>query len=368
MWRRILQIVGIIAAILSLMPLLAADFWWIRILDFLHVYFTVLTFIAIVLYFFTFKPSWAKDYLYIGILLGCFAFQIFRISDYIAVFPAEVEQSSDQVNSDQELLVYTANVLEKNDKNEELFKEINELDPDLIVFTETDTKWQQAIKSDMGDRYPYKVEYPLSNTYGMIMYSKLELINPQVKFQVDPEIPSIHTQVVARNGQKFQVYAIHPTPPMPQHNPKSTDRDQELMKTAILSYKSELPVIVLGDFNDVSWSDSTQLTKTIGKLLDMRIGRGIYTTFNAKSYIMRWPLDHILTSADFRYKESGTGVKYGSDHFPLWVKLTLESDKKADQMPDEPTDTEWKQAKKQLKSAGLESFTELPAALENIVD
>jgi endonuclease/exonuclease/phosphatase (EEP) superfamily protein YafD len=367
MWRKILQVVGLIAAILSILPLAAADFWWIRILDFLHVYFTIFTFAAILLYFFTFKRGLIKDYIYIGILLACFVFQIFRIMDYIAIYPIEVQESTAQATIEQEILVYTANVLEKNDKKEELFKELDELQPDLIVFTETDSKWQGWIKNDMGDRYPYKVEFPLSNTYGMIMYSKLELVDSKVEFQVDPEIPSIHTKVRMKTGEMIQVYAIHPTPPMPQHNPKSTDRDQELMKTAILSYNSELPVIVLGDFNDVSWSDSTQLTKTIGKLLDVRIGRGIYTTFNAQNWFMRWPLDHILTTADFRHKESGTGVKYGSDHFPLWVKLTLESDKKQDQVADEPDEEDWKQAEKQLKKAGLESFTELPAGLKNIL-
>ncbi len=367
MWRKIFQVIGIIAAVLSLLPLMAADFWWIRILDFLHVYFTILTFVAIILYFFTFKPSWAKDYVYIGILLACFAFQIYRIIDYIAIYPIEVEQSTENVSKDQEILIYTSNVLEKNDKHEDLFVEIKELDPDVIVFTETNSKWQQWIKADMGNRYPYKVEYPLDNTYGMILYSKFELINPEVKFQVDPEIPSIHTKLRTKSGELVQLYAIHPTPPMPQHNPKSTDRDQELIKTAIHSYNSELPVIVLGDFNDVSWSDSTQLTKTIGRLLDVRIGRGIYTTFNAKNYAMRWPLDHILTTSDFRHKESGTGVKYGSDHFPLWVRLTLESDKKDEQAAAEPDEEDWKQAKSQLDEAGMESFTELPAGIKNLM-
>ena len=68
MWRTILQVVGLIAAILSLIPLIGADYWWIRVYDFLHMYFTAFTLIAIIIYFFKFKPGWARDYLYIGIL------------------------------------------------------------------------------------------------------------------------------------------------------------------------------------------------------------------------------------------------------------------------------------------------------------
>jgi endonuclease/exonuclease/phosphatase (EEP) superfamily protein YafD len=236
MWRKILQGIGILAAILSLLPLLAADFWWIRVFDFLHVYFTVFTLVALLIYFVTFNTSNIKDYVFVVILLSCFCFQLFRICDYLGVYRVEVQESTANIPAQDELMVYTANVLEKNDTSQPLIDEIKNLQPDIVVFTETNTKWQNKIQSGLGDLYDYKVSYPLDNTYGMILYSKLQLIDPQVKFQSDPEIPSIHTKVQMKNGEIIQVYAIHPTPPLPQHNPQSTDRDQELLKTAILTY------------------------------------------------------------------------------------------------------------------------------------
>ncbi|MEP3970041.1 MAG: endonuclease/exonuclease/phosphatase family protein, partial [Nonlabens sp.] len=57
--------------------------------------------------------------------------------------------------------------------------------------------------------------------YGMLVYSRLELSDTRIKFQVDPEIPSIDAKVRMKNGDLFQLFAIHPTPPMPQHNPLS---------------------------------------------------------------------------------------------------------------------------------------------------
>jgi endonuclease/exonuclease/phosphatase (EEP) superfamily protein YafD len=367
-WRVTFQVIGIIAAIMSLFPLVAIDYWWIRVFDFPHLILTGFTLVAILLYFFTFKPRWVNDYLYITILLGCFAFQVSKIIQFTPFYANEVADSSENVKPEDKLVLYGANVLQTNKEGDELYKEIEERQPDIILFTETNQRWSDEIKSKIGAEYGYKLEEPLDNTYGMLLYSKLPIRNSSIEYMVDSEIPSIHTQVQMKNGEWFQLYAIHPTPPMPQHNPSSTDRDTELMKTAIMSYQSKLPVIVMGDFNDVSWSDSTQLTITIGKLLDYRVGRGFYNSFHAKYPVMRWPLDHILVSSEFRHEDSGTGVGFGSDHFPAYVTLTYEPKLAKQQEPKEPTDKEWELARDQMSSKGLESFTEIPAAIERLMD
>ncbi|WP_405377693.1 endonuclease/exonuclease/phosphatase family protein [Nonlabens sp. Asnod3-A02] len=359
MWRKVFQVLGLVAALLSLLPLIAADYWWIRVFDFPHLQLTAFTLLAILLYFFTFKPKWINDYAYITVLLGCFAFQFFKIVDYTPLYPVEVEDSSSAISEDNYISIYTANVLQENKNTEELFKEIESKEPDLIVFTETNDRWSDAIKNRIGDSYPFKVEQPQENTYGMLVYSKLELSDTRIKFQVDPEIPSIDAKVRMKNENLFQLYAIHPTPPMPQHNPLSTDRDKELMLTAIASNKSKIPVIVLGDFNDVAWSHSTQLTKTVGKLLDLRIGRGFYSTYHAQYPLMRWPLDHILISPEFRLKKAGTGADFDSDHFPSWAVLTYEPELADQQKPIEPDEDDWKQAKKQLKTTDLQSLLDI---------
>ncbi|PQJ32729.1 endonuclease [Nonlabens arenilitoris] len=368
MWRKIFQVLGLIAALLSLLPLIAADYWWIRIFDFPHLQLTAFTLIAILLYFFTFKPKWVNDYAYISILIGCFIFQFVKFIDYTPFVDVEVKDSSAHVNNDSTIAIYTANVLQKNKNGDNLFQEIKEKQPDLIVFTETNQRWSTAINKQIGKDYPYKVEQPQDNTYGMLVYSKMALKDTKIKFKVDPNIPSIEAKVMMRNGHLFQLYAIHPTPPMPQHNPMSTDRDKELILTAMASYKSDLPVIVLGDFNDVAWSASTQLTKTIGKLLDLRIGRGFYNTYHAQYPLMRWSLDHILISPEFRLKDAGTGVNFDSDHFPSWAVLTFEPDLASQQQPNEPSEDDWKKVKKQMKKSGIESLVDLPNMIDNAGD
>lgn len=367
-WRRIFQILGLIAALLTLLPLIAVDYWWIRVFDFPHLQLMAFTLLAIVLYLFTFSPRWINDYVYIIILLGCFAFQFSKVIRFTPFVDVELLDSSATVRKENQLLIYTANVLQENKEGDKLFEEIIERQPDLILFTETNDRWSDDINKKIGAQYAFKLEEPRNNTYGMILFSKFPLEDAQVKYLVDEEIPSIHAKVRMANGNLFQLYAIHPTPPMPQHNDRSTDRDTELMKVAIMSYNSQLPVILLGDFNDVAWSAGTELTKKVGKLLDLRIGRGFHNTYHAQYPLIKWPLDHILVSPEFRLTNSGTGVDFESDHYPTYAYLTYEPDIAKEQKPDEPSKEDWQQARSQMSKEGLESFTKLPAALDSLLD
>jgi hypothetical protein len=80
----------------------------------------------------------------------------------------------------------------------------------------------------------------------------------------------------------------------------------------------------MGDFNDVAWSETTSLFQEASGLLDLRKGRGFYSTFNAKNWLMRWPLDHIFTSPDFRVSDVQLGEHFDSDHYPFYTKLSYE--------------------------------------------
>jgi endonuclease/exonuclease/phosphatase (EEP) superfamily protein YafD len=153
--------------------------------------------------------------------------------------------------------------------------------------------------------------------------------------------------VLLRSGDTVQLYTIHPTPPMPQHNPSSSDRDAEMMKIAKLSGESKTPVIVLGDFNDVAWSQTTGLFQNVGQLLDIRKGRGFYNTYNAQNPVLRWPLDHVFVSAEFRAISIELGADFGSDHYPTFAVLHFEPENAQAQRPPEPTPEQLENANEQ---------------------
>ncbi|MDT0690081.1 endonuclease/exonuclease/phosphatase family protein [Salegentibacter sp. F188] len=341
---------GILAVLLTLAPLIAADYWWIRIFDFPHTQLTILTMVALVVYFARFNIRSWKDYSFVAVLTACFVFQLSKIYPYLPHNQYEVGEASEGIHQDNTIRFFAANVLQKNKNSDLLIRELENQNPDIILLTETNGKWKDNLIKATLD-FPYKVEIPMDNTYGMLLYSKLPLKNPKINFLVDDSIPSIETIVQLKSGKEIQLFTIHPTPPMPQHNPSSSDRDAEMMIIAKKARDSKLPVIVAGDFNDVAWSSTTGLFKTVGGLLDVRIGRGFYNTFDATSSILRWPLDHFFVTEDFRLVNCKTISGIDSDHFPFYLTLSLEPEHAAMQKPASPTKEQIITANNQIAEA-----------------
>lgn len=348
-----LQGFGMLAITLTLVPIIAADFWWIRMFDYPHTQLTILTFVALVIYFARFNIKLWQDYAFVGVLTGCFLFQLVTIYPYLPHQIYDVGDADPENKKERHIKIFSANVLQKNTNSEILISEIAEQDPDIILLTETDAKWKNYV-SAATEQYPYKIEVPLDNTYGLLFYSRIQLSGTSVEYLVDDSIPSVHTTLNLPSGEDVRLFAIHPTPPMPQHNPSSTDRDAEMMIVAKKAMESEIPVVVIGDFNDVAWSGTTTMFQNISGLLDVRVGRGFYNSFDATSNIMRWPLDQYFVSEEFRVVELKTGKKIDSDHFPVYVTLSLETEKAAEQRADPPSQNLLDRANQQIEEARKE--------------
>ncbi|OAB78055.1 endonuclease/exonuclease/phosphatase family protein [Cochleicola gelatinilyticus] len=344
--KNFLQIFGAIAIVLTLVPLIAIDYWWIRMFDFPHIQLTVLTFTAMITYFMRFDIKSWQDHFFAFAIIGCFIFQFVKIYPYTPFAPYVVLNSTPE-KSERDISIYTANVFQENKEKDAVIADIITRDPDVLLFLETNKDWQNHIEKHVLKSYPYTILEPLPNTYGMLLYSKKKLIDPKIKYLVDDSIPSFHTKLLLTPTDTVQVYTIHPTPPMPQHNPSSSDRDAEMMKIANMSRASKLPVLVIGDFNDVAWSATTSLFENVGELLDVRKGRGFYNTFNANSFLLRWPLDHIFVSSEFRVIQVTLGKDIHSDHFPTFTHLSFEPELAYLQKPQPPSEAELQRAKEQ---------------------
>ena len=336
---------SIVAIVLTIFPFIPVDHWSIRIFDFPHLQLTLLTMVAFLTYFLKFELRNRMDYVFVMATLGCFIFQAAKIYSYTAFASYEVLDGDSKRES---ISIYTANVLQENEDKMCAVRDAKSFDADILLFTETGADWQKLLDANLEPDYPYTVKIALENTYGMMLYSKYELIEANVKYLVEDTIPSIHSKIRLPSHDTIQVFAIHPAPPTPQHNPSSVDRDAEMMRIAKLTQSSVHPVIVMGDFNDVAWSETTTLFQSVSGLLDLRKGRGFFSTYNAKNWIMRWPLDHIFIAPEFRVLDVGLGKKIGSDHFPFFTKLSYEPELRNEQRLPSPTGKELENAFKQI--------------------
>ncbi|HEX8639468.1 MAG TPA: endonuclease/exonuclease/phosphatase family protein, partial [Pyrinomonadaceae bacterium] len=74
-----------------------------------------------------------------------------------------------------------------------------------------------------------------------------------------------------------------------------------------------------------AWSRTTRLFQKISGLLDPRVGRGLYPTFPVAHPLVRCPLDHVFHSVHFRLVELKRLPSVESDHFPMYISLSLET-------------------------------------------
>lgn len=319
--------------------------------DYPHVQLTILTLVALLVYFFRFDMRNWRDYAFIIILGACFLLQLLKIYPYTPFAGVQIKKNTAAVPQ-RSISILATNVLQTNEEYQRVINEVFKFNPDLLIFTETNETWQQELRKGLSNyNYDYRIEMPLDNTYGMLVYSRLKLVNPETKFLLQDSIPSMHAKIVLPSGEMVQLHVLHPTPPMPPHDASSTDRDAQMMMVAKMAKEEKiLPIIVAGDFNDVAWSETTQLFQEVSELLDPRIGRGFYNTFNANSWIMRWPLDHLFVSEEFRLVEMELGDDVESDHFPLYAKLSLEPEEGAVQKLPEASKKEMKTAEEQIQN------------------
>lgn len=324
-----MKIVTLLAAFVlsvsSLIPLSRLPQWWIRVFDFPRLQILVLGLTTLVVYLVFWEiRHWAEAAI-LGLLVVGLLMQIWRILPYSPLYPKEVLSSErlDHEGSRGTIALLIANVLMSNRDSDRLLRIIRDSDPDVIVTLEPDRWWEQQLRV-LEDGYPQTVKEPRDNRYGMLVHSRLELVEPEIKHLISDEIPSLHTRVRLASGATVWLHCLHPMPPSPTEAEESTERDAELLVVGREVRDRDEPTIVSGDLNDVAWSFTTTLFQKISKLLDPRKGRGMFNTYHAEYPLMRWPLDHVFHSDHFTLQEMTRLPAFGSDHFPVYVRLTLQ--------------------------------------------
>ena len=312
---------GAFCVLATLLPIWKTTRWWVRICDFPRFQIAVVALAVVVALGVIRPPLTMVDWLILGSMIGVVLWQFTWVGPYLPGAARAVQSCNGTEASNERLALLTANVLLTNREADRFLEIIHETSPDVVLAVEVDEWWTERLWSGVRARYPHKICYPLSNGYGLALFSRLELVQPQIRFILDDAIPSIRTEVRLRSGATVSVYGVHPRPPAVLQD--STERDVELLRVAMEIKDRGTAAIVLGDLNDVAWSPTTLQFMNAGNLLDPRRGRGFYNTYPARWPGFRYPLDYVFCTRHFRICSMKVLPSFGSDHLPLVAELVV---------------------------------------------
>jgi len=312
----VLYILIIFFIISPYFPATGISHWFFRTADFVRLQslFIQLVLLLLLIYFeekFT-VFSWALS---AGLAAGML-YQLFKVFPYSSLFPRKKSQAA----SEGHVSILAGNVLQTNTCYPDFLNEIKRFDPDLVLTMESNKAWENCL-SEIEKEYPFTVKVPLENFYGMHVYSKKELQNVEVKYQVEADKPSIFFDFPVNGEQSIFFCCLHPAPPSPTENETSKERDAELMLTGKIIREQDKPTVVCGDMNDVVWSRTTRLFKKLTDMVDPRVGRGFYSTYHAGYFFLRFPLDHLFHTKDLYVGKMVRAKNFGSDHFAMYYEI-----------------------------------------------
>lgn len=344
----------VIAVAATIIPLFPSKQWYVRIFDYPRFQTLIIALMALAWYMLFYFKTGKYNYAFVLALLTVIVVQGYKAWPYTLLGAKQVLNADNAADNKKTISLFICNVFQPNTAYRQVIGRVNSYDPDIVITTESDSTWQKAL-SVLEEEYPHRIAVPQSNTYGMHLYSKLPLRESAVRYLLEKDIPSIRTGVQLRSGTWVTLFVVHPRPPVPTETDDSRERDAEIITIAREGSRLKGGVIVAGDFNDVAWSETTELFQKVSGYLDPRRGRGFYNTFHAKYPFFRWPLDHIFHSSHFRLIQIERVGPVNSDHFPMYIELSYEPEEKKLQPAIKPDAETQKEATETIREGKTDS-------------
>jgi endonuclease/exonuclease/phosphatase (EEP) superfamily protein YafD len=349
---------GLLAAVLTGLSLIPGSHWIVRLWDFPRLQLAVVAGAAAIVYASLYLDGKPLEIAFLAVTGATAAWQLSKVFPYTRLGRKQVQRStigsvkgrSLETRRHPSFRLLITNVQMENTRHDLLLRVIEDAAPDVVLAVETDAKWAAGLKP-LEKTYPHTLHQPQDNWYGMMLFSRLPLVDARCDFLVQDDIPSMHVVMELPGGVRVFLHGLHPRPPEPIRDQDSTPRDAELVLMGkTIGDEEDRPTIVAGDLNDVAWSPTSELFIRLSGLLDPRRGRGMYNSYNAKNPIFRYPLDHVFHSNDFRLVELQRLPKIGSDHYPMLVELSYEPSAERAQPEPEPKDGDEERAEERLEA------------------
>ncbi len=185
---------------------------------------------------------------------------------------------------------------------DDLVRYLERLDADIVSLQEFTPLWDQELNENIERTYPYFQKISRIDPHGIALYSKFELDRATITYLEEKPCISILLEL---NDAPIKIYTTYITPGLDRISSRMADK--QLNDLASLIHFHQTPSIVLGEFNEVYWSNKMRGFRSMNNLRNSR--RDILpTTFSV-------PFDHIFYSGDIEctffkdlVDESGTKI------------------------------------------------------------
>jgi endonuclease/exonuclease/phosphatase (EEP) superfamily protein YafD len=228
--------------------------------------------------------------------------------------PVAVEAPS----GDDTLRVVSLNVLSDNPDKGRTLSYLRQSAADVVVLLEVNDAWAEAA-ADLEPLYPHQVVRPGSDRFGIAVLSRL----PLARQRVEPlaEGPPVVLVDLPVGTAGCLLVAAHPRPPISAA--WSARRDAQLAAIGEAAAAESRPVVVAGDLNATPWCHGFRRLVGPRGLRDSAAGHGVQATWNARLWLPRIPIDHVVISPEVRVISRRVGPDVGSDHLPVEATLAI---------------------------------------------
>jgi len=288
--------------------------WWLRMTDFPRLQYLVGLVVVLALIAASGSISSKLRITLAAITLAAISYNTVKLLPYLALYGSD----KSACKKEQLFSVMVANVKKGNSSADKLIQLVRHRRPDLFLALETDEWWDGKL-AVLDDEMSHKALRITGGFFGMHLFSRLPLSNIEIVFPVEQDAPAILTNVQLPSGGELFFIGMHPRPPHPGQS--SIGRDAQLMWAAFQAREAKLPALIAGDLNAVPWEVTFERLQRIGGFIDPRETHGYKATFDAQSWWMSWPLDHVLHQRGFVVESFEVLPGFGSDHYPIEAVL-----------------------------------------------
>lgn len=214
------------------------------------------------------------------------------------------------------------NVFSANKRHADVVDYLQEQNPDVILLIEVTGNWQDVFDKNLLQSWPYRLERPRSDNFGIAVYSRHPLARKEIVGFTDLELPSIDVDVKLPEGA-IRLIGIHSMTPTSVVGWK--DRNLQLSHVAAAVQSNASHAIVAGDFNCTPWSSYFGRFLKDSGLRDSAIGYGLRSTWSLVPLpLTGLMIDHICVGGQLSVVNRFVGPPLGSDHRAVVIDFVVE--------------------------------------------